>query len=268
MNSTAETDSCPEVAFYTKMGQTLHAVSAEELLNARAEVLNGYHISLLQIAEGAAYSLAMVIRFALGHSARDGRVCVLARDSLSGWVALCCLRHLVNSGSTGLILHTADADTAGDNFKAQLDPLRALGVEEHVWTTKDQDNQMSTIIGSCHNLICGLFDHSLGEAERYADIVEVLNNLQTPVHCIEAPIGIDVDTGAKTTSPLYASSTLSLGLPLKGLFSGHDFVGRHYICDTSMPHSIFQRYTGSSEYIFSDQPVVQIFPKTEEPGQE
>jgi hypothetical protein len=55
---------------------------------------------------------------------------------------------------------------------------------------------------------------------------------------------------------------LSLGAPLKGLNPGKNYVGRHYLCDISFSHAIYQKHGGDLSGFFSDQPVIQIYPLT------
>jgi NAD(P)H-hydrate repair Nnr-like enzyme with NAD(P)H-hydrate epimerase domain len=48
-------------------------------------------------------------------------------------------------------------------------------------------------------------------------VAALLNEMSTPIHCVLAPYGFDLETGAKHGELLYASSTLSLGAPLETL---------------------------------------------------
>jgi hypothetical protein len=69
-----------------------------------------------------------------------------------------------------------------------------------------------------------------------------------------------ISRSATIGTGLFASSTLSLGLPLAGLSGGRDRVGRHYVCDVSFSKEIFARAGVAWTPLFAEQPVVQIFP--------
>jgi hypothetical protein len=127
------------------------------------------------------------------------------------------------------------------------------------------------LLTHCHMTLYGLFSrewHASAGAEApslFATLHEVLNEAATPVHCVECPGGLNPDTGTAQTDVLYASSTLSLGLPLLGLHAGREYTGRHYVCDTSCPRALISAVFGAEAAeayprVFGEQPVVQVSP--------
>lgn len=248
--------------FKTEQGLELPGVSAEELRNLRAKLKDELGISSAQVAEAASYSMAMVIRYALGLFATDGRICALVNDSLTGWIALATLRHLNNAGATAYVL-LIDNDTTtspSSELEQQLKPLKAASKVEILQYTQMQDKEeLRALFKSCHNVICGLYNIERCINPEEEELVTLLNELETPVHTIEAPLGIDVNSGKRSSNPLYASSTLSLGAPLIGLRAGSEYVGRHYICDISFASFFFNEEQQAMAKLFSEQPVCQIY---------
>ncbi len=224
-----------------------------------------------QVCEAASYSMAMVVRYALGLTGQDSRVAVLACDTLSGWVALATARHLINSGATAEIIVPPAGVKLSSHFERQLKPLRTMRASFHdvsALTSSEplQAELLQQIVSSCHNLIWGTFGAE--NQDWVPTFVERLNDLSTPVHCIECPPGIDPSSGKKLPEPLYASSTLSLGAPLSGLFNGSDCAGRHYLCDVSFTSEIYSDAGFDLSPLFAEQPVVQIFPEKEDNSKE
>lgn len=250
----------PVSRFKTKAGQELPAVDAKTLLEMRRTVIERYGISTTQMAEAAGYSMAMVVRYALGLSAREGQVCVIASDSLAGFVALATLRHLVNGGAAGAVLLSGDAASRGPELEAQLKPLISMGVPIEELEPLFAGGYLERIIGDCHNVLWGASNPASNELPHLAGVMNVLNEGRTPVHAVELPGGIDPDTGKPIGTALFASSTLSLGAPLIGLSAGQDRVGRHYVCDVSIPKAVFEGTGVPWTPVFAEQPVVQIFP--------
>jgi hypothetical protein len=126
------------------------------------------------------------------------------------------------------------------------------------------------LVGSCHNILYGAFDLERDgggtiHGPRLTRIVNTLNEASTPVHAIEAPPGLNVDTGVPSSVQLFASSTLSLGIPLTGLHAGSELVGRHYVCDISLPLSMWRSFGVELAPLFAEQPVVQLFPAPRQP---
>ena len=243
--------------FKTKAGILLPGISPEARTILHAE-LTAIGISRLQIVEAGSYSFAMVVRYALGLTANGGRVCAIVGNSLASEIALATLRHLVNAGSEGVILHVVPEASLSPDLLLQLTPLRHMGVTIQECPSPSLP-AFGEIISNCHNVLFGLFEG--GRDSEFDDaVVEGLNELQTPIHTVEAPLGVDLTSGEKGVHPLFASSTLSLGAPLAGLSVGADCVGRHYLSDISCTRGIYEKVGGNLSPLFAEQPVLQILP--------
>lgn len=248
--------------FRTERGLAVPGVGSAGLSAMRESLFRDYAVVPAQICEAVSYSHAMVVRFALGLSASGGNVCAIVRDSLCGWCALAVCRHLVNSGASATVIKVPEGGKPSDEMSRQLAALSRMKVPLDEWRNEDDSDRLASTLLEHHNVICGLF--ALGEREPsiFEAICEVLNDIKTPVHTLEAPLGVDPDTGRHASYALYASSTLSLGAPLGGLDAGRDFVGRHYLCDTSFTSEIYGAQGLDYSSVFSEQPVIRIFPQS------
>lgn len=253
--------------FQAKSGASVGGVSLEQYRAILEELQSTYLLSPLQISEAAGFSMAMVVRYALGLDAAGGQVMVLVRDCLSGTVAAAALRHLVNSGASGMIgLEMEPPETASPAYVAQLEALNALGVPIFLFP-QVQRPELEGGIADSHNVIVGLYDErDNNSVEALWPVLDVLNESATPIHSIGSPLDLDVDSGKPFKNPLYASSTLSLGLPFTGHAIAKDLVGRHYVCDISIPRALREKHEIYSDYMFSEQPVLQIEPKADTPA--
>jgi len=246
--------------FKTKAGEPVHGVTAEGLLEMRRAVTEHYGITATQIAEAAGYSMAMVVRYALGLSAREGRVCGIAADGLSGLVALATLRHLVIGGAGGAVLLSTQGARLSAELEAQVKTLSAMNVPVEDLEPINAAGDLGRLVGDCHNVLWGASNPAANTLPHLAGVIETLNDGRTPVHSVDLPGGINPDTGASLGTALFASSTLSLGMPLNGLSPGKDRVGRHYVCDASITKEIVEAAHVPWTPLFAEQPVVQIFP--------
>ncbi|MBX7145250.1 MAG: hypothetical protein K1X79_12420 [Oligoflexia bacterium] len=247
--------------FRSREGFTFTGVTTSTLCSMQEAVRSELTVSDIQVVEAASYSMAMVVRFALGLSAAGGKVCAVVRDSLAGGVALATLRHLVNSGAQAQALLLTEDGSCSPLVAQQAEILRRMNIPiPDIGNPTDVDG-FTAFLGEAHNVIFGTHASHKTADEFLVGLCDLLNEERTPVHCIEAPAGVNPDSGTAHPSALYASSTLSLGAPYTGLFNGRDYVGRHYICDTSISAGIYQRHgCAALNQLFSDQPVVQIFP--------
>ena len=225
-------------------------------------------IAPIQVVESVAYSLAMIVRAALGLHAAESYIAVLYQDTLEGWIALATARHLVNAGSHTRLISYAISGSPSTMLLQLLKPLRFLGLPESDFDKLASRSEINDLLSSCHNLLCGVSPDSLTNAHNsHSELISCLNDHSIPVHCINAPLGISLHDGKPVGEPLYASSTLSLGIPFQALAAAHEFVGRHYLADISLPFSIIQATINAPfPCLFSEQPVIQIFPQEKDPA--
>lgn len=243
-------------SFYTQQGRELRGVTAQQHAALLLALRDELGITPLQTAEAAAYSFAMVVRYALGLSATGGQVSALVNDSLAGWIVLATVRHLRNAGADVRVLFLMDPEQHGDEIARLLKPLESQQVDLDHWSLWADDARLEELCATSHNILVGLMSPVDEGQQRF---VSAFNEAQTPVHVVHCPLGIDPDSGQASADPLFASSTLSLGCPLNGLQRGKDFVGRHYVCDISLTSALYQRAgCGEVGWLFSEQPVVQL----------
>lgn len=244
--------------FKTKSGITFPGIQPSQLVEIRKQLVESYEYSYPQLVEAASYSMAMVVRFALGLSAEGGRVACIFNDTLTGWVTLATVRHLINAGSQADLIYIGSQETTTDQLNLQLAPLGKMGCSVTLWSNEQESEAIADILSNCHNSLCGYYDLTRPISVFERSINDLLNELNTPIYTVEAPPGIDPETGKSQGSPLYASCTLSLGAPLAGLVGGQDYIGRHYLCDISIPKELYAVAGLDLSQVFSDQPVQQI----------
>lgn len=247
--------------FCTTSGIELGAISRESYCMLLEDLLAKY-TTPLQICESASFSMAMVIRHALGLSASEGHVAIFFNDSLSGQIAVATGRHLRNAGASVHLITLTDPDSFSDRMQSLLRPFICAGISPQYIQPDLKDIDIMTIIPTCHNVTLGVCDEDGdNSSELWQNLIELFNEQPTPIHTIQAPLGINLDTGLKCGHPLFASSTLSLGIPLESLIAASDYVGRHYVCDISIPPELYTEYDLNYQQAFSEQPVIQVFPK-------
>ncbi len=257
-------DYSEEAIFQTKNGVIFPGFLRAQLDTMFLELEDQYGLSAPQYCEAASYSMAMVVRYALGLSAEGGKVTGLIADTRAGWIALGTLRHLQNCGAAVHIVTFQAGSQSSPNFDLQLKPLLKGGAQVHDY--QSNLGLVSGLLTSSHNIICGLYDSRVENKSNQGEIARTLNDLRTPIHCIECPVGLDVDSGDVGAEPLFASSTLSLGAPLAGLYRGHEYVGRHYLCDVSFAPQLYEQAGFDLSLLFAEQPVLQIYPKGQAPN--
>lgn len=250
--------------FYTKSGQQIPGITIESLKSLRSELQNEFRISTLQMAECAGYSFAMVVRHAIGSYAAKSRLTAIVDDSIESSTILATTRHLVNAGGQAKIITCVDRNSMGEVNQVLIEPLTKIGVVVNQLSSVVQSIE-STINTESHAILFGPTHLALGSMNlQLSNLVEIINEATTPAHVVDLPLGLDPNNGEIAGPRIYAASTMSLGAPLVGLDKGHELVGRHFLCDLSIPIQLYAKYGIDIGEIFSEQPVVQITPATKE----
>lgn len=244
--------------YVSKSGVPVSGISQATFERLVGSLTREYGLTTTQIVESASYSMAMVVRAALGLSAAGGRICALATDSLSGWISIATMRHLANGGADPLIVLVAPQQQSSPELEQQLKPLGKMGVPIFDWAPSGNEKDFAALIESCHNIILGVTAIGTSTPAFQEPLVEILSELPTPLHCIQSPLGVNPDTGAVHKASIFASSTMSLGIPLAGLHPAREYVGRHYVCDISFARQQYIEEGQDLTLLFADQPVVQL----------
>lgn len=245
--------------FHTAHGIIIEGVESALLSDVFATTRERYGITEPQISEAAAFSFAMVVRHALGTFAKDGVVSALIGNSLAGAVVAGTLRHLANAGAN-VRAFVFDSEEAHAGTKVQLNILERLSLPIHLIKGKRELGDALDAFDGSHSILWALHGSPSAKSPLVQNIIERLNDHSVPVHALETPPGINEDSGEKIGPPLFASSTMSLGMVLKGLDKGRDYVGRHYLCDALIPARLYEENGLSIDQLFSEQPVIKIFP--------
>jgi NAD(P)H-hydrate repair Nnr-like enzyme with NAD(P)H-hydrate epimerase domain len=215
-------------------------------------------LSPIQLVESAGFSYAMVARYALGLSSNQAAITVFASDTIYGWIALAGARHLLNGGAqvNVVLLPCIEEMRSGPGY-GLLGPLLAHGANLIEWPDPLSFELVASVVERCHNVMCGTSDAE-GIARWVQSLTSFMNESAVPVHVVGTPPGLDPKSGALCKDALYASSTLSLALPLNALQANTDIIGRHYLCDLSWGLNHYRRLNYLGDPLFAEQPVTRI----------
>ncbi len=253
-DSQNEPEGSPAIAgSWTSPTHQVTGVSRETLMQLRARLQEEYSVSPLDVAQGAGYSIALVMRQALGLSCDGGNVVVFANETFSSLVTLTTLRHLTNGGCTGKIIFTCDPTRVAGELERAAAPLEKAGIQlDHISCYNDGESLAETLNQS-HAVLCGLSSLDQGLDATEETLIDILNELTAPVHCVDLPCGF-----AGQGKRLYASSTTAIGLPLQELYKQRDYTGRLYLADGGLPRPLLESMNLWHGAYFGDQPVVPL----------
>lgn len=244
-------------SFSTETGTIIPVVRSKTYRDLIDRMIRDYEFTLTHISEATSYSMAMVVRHSLGSYADNGVVLCIVSDSLAGFAAIATMRHLLNGGARGKIIIPDMTESLSENLHRELNMATKVGIEIIPPTKglkyineslKEGDSE------SIHCVVAGIFGGNSLVNDELNDYIDTLNNLAIPVHALVFP----TEFPESDTTRLYCASTLSLGIPVEETITKKEFIGRHYLCDISMPQSLYQEVGLGNCNIFSEQPIVKL----------
>lgn len=198
-------------------------------------------ISLLQMMENAGRALARVVLRLLSSGdvgaaeAPRHRVLVLAGSGGNGGGALVAARRLAGWGVDVHVATTQEPSTLTGAAGHQASTAHTIGIP------------LTTALPSAlcrpHLIIDGLVGYSLqGPLHgRIVDLIEGVGDAAVPVVALDAPSGLDVDTGDAAGAVLTAAATLTLAAPKVGLLrpAARSLVGCLLVADIGVPPVVY-----------------------------
>jgi NAD(P)H-hydrate epimerase len=219
-------------------------------------------LGLLQMMENAGRELADLTRRALGGSATDRRLIVLAGTGNNAGGGLVAARRLAGWGAEVMVVFARPILRLRTGPCAQLEPLLAAGVRTAVAGHDRSYPELASEVLLADAVIDALIGYSLRGApdDAYQPLIGIAPLGDGPVISLDLPSGIDASTGARPGAAVAADITLALALPKCGteIGDGRRFSGTRYLADIGIPRSVFTELGIQGVPSFADGPLMRI----------
>ncbi|MGM0591973.1 MAG: NAD(P)H-hydrate epimerase [Halobacteriota archaeon] len=232
-------------SFHTATGQTVPAVTADEMRTVDRVAVETVGLTLLQMMENAGRTLAGMARELAGGES----VVVIAGGGGNGGGGLCAARHLVNHG----IPVRAVLDRSPDELSGVA--ARQCRLLEETGATVESD-PMPEEAGVVVDALIGYGRTGVVQG-RAAYLISQCNRTQTPVCSLDVPSGLDATTGDRHGPVVDADYTLTLALPKTGLGG----VGNLWLADIGIPNGVYERLGIDYRQPFDGRDRVRVKPE-------
>jgi len=226
------------------------ALTTEQMIEVDRLMIDKFGISLLQMMENAGVHLAELTRQLLGGSVAGRTVCVLCGRGNNGGGGMVAARHLHNWGAEVHVMRLA-----GDLKEVPAHQWRILNIigirKEPDFNLNQADILLDALIGY------GLSGNPRPAAAR---LIEKINSSDVRVLSLDAPSGLDTNSGSPGKPTVKAQATLSLALPKVGLMTSEarPFVGELYLADISVPRELYRHLGLKVDPLFSEDAIIKI----------
>jgi NAD(P)H-hydrate epimerase len=237
-------------------------VTAKQMQAIDSEAIEGIGIPGLELMEKAGEGTAEYAKALLGGHVRAKRVMIFCGKGNNGGDGSVIGRYLHTWGaSVELYLFGTTGDIKGDaltNYKqvAELNlPVVELLSEESIPDMAGKDMLIDAIFGTgIEGDIRGII----------ASCIERMNSSGVPILAVDAPSGLNCDTGEISSPCVNAAATATMALPKIGqfLYPGRGHVGKLIIVDIGVPQDLIEQ-ADVSTFLIDEEYVRATLPRRE-----
>jgi hydroxyethylthiazole kinase-like uncharacterized protein yjeF len=190
-----------------------------------------------------------------------GSVAIICGPGNNGGDGLVVARHLHSSGHRNLVIFLlAPTDGISALFRVQL--RRAELQDLKIVNLIDKPDSLDQI-QSAELIVDALFGIGLKRKVEGAalSVIEAMNSAKAPTVSLDAPSGLNSDTGRVEGAAVKAAMTLTFGLAKPGFFvaEGHGHVGKLRILPIGFPNQA-RRQIATSHFLFNERLVRRYLP--------
>lgn len=227
------------------------AITTSQMIEIDRLMIEDYGIHLIQMMENAGRNLADLTAQLLGASLSGRSICVVCGRGNNGGGGMVAARHLLNRGA---IVHVVRLGGELKEIPAmQWRTLKKMGV----------CNEPNYDISKTDIIIDALVGYGLRGKLRapVLEWIDPINNSEKLVLALDAPSGINTNTGINGNHAIRADATMTLALPKVGLMKKtmRAHVGSLYLADISVPPSLYRSVGLEVGNIFSDSPIIRLW---------
>ena len=224
----------------------LLAVSTAEIQALDLQTIETVGIPRLLLMEHAGMALAHVacrlwLTLPRSRRAASPPIVICAGSGYNGGDGLCAARHLSQAGCRVRVLLSGSQERLAREPRIYADILRSTNVP----VSEISANDAETALARAGIIVDALLGVGLRGPVRpsVAALIHRINAARRPIVSADIPSGLDADTGAPQGVAVMATSTVTFGLPKRGLLIGQGprHAGRVEVADIGIPRRLMTR---------------------------
>lgn len=231
-------------------------VTVEQMREVDRLMIEEYRISLIQMMENAAHSLANLCRILYP---KAEKFIIFAGKGNNGGGGLAAARRLHSWGYDTKVILASEESSLKDVPKKQLSILKNVDIE--IAYDSELKGLEHTAIDTV--IIDALLGYSLKGNPRgnYANLITTVNKSNLPIISLDIPSGIEGTKGEIYKPAINAKATLTLALPKTAFLNKktHPFLGELYVADISVPPKLYSDMGISyPKKLFQNKEIIEV----------
>ena len=241
----------------------MKVATAQQMREIDRTAIEEWKIPGVVLMENAGINVLSIMEDYFGDM-KGSNVTIISGKGNNGGDGCVVARHLKNRGGVPQIILLAEKEKIKGDARINLETVLKAGIEVFEVSNREMFNaRIRKIIKESDIIVDAILGTGLSEAVKgfYADVIEYLNELDTPIVSIDLPSGLFSDTGDIKGPSVMADLTVTLCLPKISLvtYPAAYFAGFVEIGDIGIPEKIIE---GSkiNTFIIEEEEIGQLFP--------
>ena len=218
----------------------MKVVTAAEMRQIDQGTIEGIGIPGIVLMETAGSAIVRAIEQYYPTSQRIG---ILIGKGNNGGDGLVIARQLAHAGRNVHLFLVSPPDSFTGEAAVNLQIAKNLGLPVEAILTNTVLKSDANII-NCELLVDAIFGTGLRGTVRdpIATVINTINDLATPILSVDLPSGLDADTGNPLGTCVKADTTVTIGLPKRGLLvhPGAELAGKLEVVDIGFPEQVVE----------------------------
>ncbi len=218
-------------------------VTAQQMRELDRAAIETHGIPSLSLMERAGAAVADAA--AIYAARRKGSVAVVCGRGNNGGDGLVAARLLIQRGFDVAVFLLSRASELSPDARASWERLVPLTAHIYELSHPDEIRLHHPVLAGASVIIDALLGTGLERTVEgpLAQLIEYLNVLKRPIVAVDMPSGLSADTGVPLGVAVRATTTVTLGLPKVGLFTGSaaDYAGEIVVADIGIPPEEVER---------------------------
>ena len=216
----------------------MKVVTAAEMRQIDQDTIEGIGIPGIVLMETAGSAIVRAIE---QHYPRCQRIGILVGKGNNGGDGIVIARQLAHAGRDVHLFLVSPPDSFTGEAAINLQIAKNLGLPIAA-TLTDAEFKSNANIANCELLVDAILGTGLRGTVRdpIAPVINTINDLATPILSVDLPSGLDADTGIPLGTCVRADTTITIGLPKRGLLvhPGAELAGKLEVVDIGFPEQV------------------------------
>ncbi len=211
-------------------------VTAKQMQNIDQTTIEKFGVTGIELMENAGEEIAEILL----HEYEPEEVGIVTGKGNNAGDGLVVARLLANEGVNVKLIMT----TQGENLSASgQENFKKLPKKVEVYD-RLKVPEMPELFNDCDVVLDALLGTGIEGAPRgvIGEAISVMNDLPIPIVAVDIPSGLNTDTGEAEGACVIAQTTVTMGLPKRGMFLGvgPDVCGEIEIVDIGFPEELME----------------------------